>query len=261
MVPDAGGQMPALVDVLALGAREFDGVSWVFTGFNLPVLAARVARRRAGSDFVQLLEAGAALDRDTEELVTSTTDFHAYADVTCYRGNTPDVLLTLIPRCDLVVLDGATIDLRGRTNAHAIGPTRHPRVRLPGAGGAPDAAARARDLLFLNASDDLRRICAQVEHVSTSPAAARRVRLVTRWGILRLGAHPAFEAILDGPGVDTAVDHLADLGVDAGAAADAAPLGDEERADAIAVLHEAAGKGYQAAAQAVAKLPTPVGHR
>lgn len=258
MASDAGPPAASVVDVLALGAREIHRASWVFTGFNLPVLAARVARRRIDSTFVQLLEAGAALDRDTVELVTSTTDFHAYADVTCYRGATADVLLTLIARCDLVVLDGATIDLSGRTNAHAIGPTAHPKVRLPGGGGAPDAAARATDLLFLNANDDVHRICAGVEHISTSPAAAQRIRLVTRWGVLRLGAEPAMEAVLDGPGVDAALTYLAALGVDTAAAAEVIPPNEDERADAIAVLHEAAAKGYDMAARAIKDLPTPV---
>lgn len=257
-MPPITSQLTAsLADVIALGAREISAASWVFTGFNLPVLAARAARRRSDSTFIQLLEAGVALDRDTHELVTSTTDFHAYPDATCYRGSTGDVLLSLIPRCDLVVLDGATIDLRGRTNAHAIGPTAHPKVRLPGGGGAPEAAARATDLLFLNGNADLRRISDQVEHVSTSPAAAQRIRLVTRWGVLRLGPAPRMETILDRQGVQEALDHLASLGVDTSAVDDSAmtPPTAAERAAAIVVLEEAAAKGYDVAAAELSALP------
>ena len=137
--PDANDP---LVGLLVAAARAFPARGWVFTGFNWPILAARLARRFSNDGFVQVLEPGAALSRDSDQIMTSTTDYYSYSNSLCWHGTTADVLLSMVRRCQLVVIDAANVDLSGRTNTHAIGPIAHPKVRLPGGGGGPDVMTR-----------------------------------------------------------------------------------------------------------------------
>jgi glutaconate CoA-transferase subunit B len=231
------------VAFLVRAAREFRG--WVFTGFHWPVLAGEVAARW-GADCHQLFEAGFATRGPAAELPTSTTDFAAFTPV--WRGSTADVLGTLVRRADLVVLDAANVDLAGRVNSTAIGDYRAPRVRLPGGGGAPDAAAGARDLLLLHGGHNPDRLVARVEHVTAAPAPAARVRLLTRWGTLQLGPTPRLTTTTDDPAFTA---RLAALGVDTQDATPAEPPSDKEFAVAADVLAEAAERGYAAAREAL----------
>lgn len=234
----------AYADFLIRAADEFADGGWVFTGFNLPVLAARLARRLGASDFIQVLEAGSALDKDTDKLLTSTTDYFATAPVSCYRGSTADVLFTMVPRCRRVLMDAANVDLRGRTNSTAIGPWAAPKVRLPGGGGGPDAANNARHLVLLHGGSRWERLVADVGTVTTAPGPAATVRLITRWGTLRLGNEPALEECVEGSETESFASYLRQLGVDVEGARLAAPRTLAERQAAASVLSEARAAGY-----------------
>jgi glutaconate CoA-transferase subunit B len=231
--------------LLVRAARLFPPQAWVFTGFNWPVLAARLARQLGRDDFVQVLEGGAALDTDTGPLLTSTTDYAAVYPATCYRGSTADVLFSLVPRCDLVVIDGANVDMAGQTNSTAVGDRSRPRVRLPGGGGGPDAAWGARSLLLLHGGTDLRRIVPQVEHVTVAPRPEATVRLLTRWGTVLLGGRPRLETTAAGVDATEFSDRLRSVGADVSAASvDIAPS-EPELDQAEKVLAEAAAAGYR----------------
>lgn len=231
-----------VVAFLAVAAREFRG--WVFTGFHWPVLAGEVAARLDGgaASFRQLFEAGFATEGPADVLPTSTTDFAAFGGAIVWRG---DVLGTLVRRADLVVLDAANVDLAGCVNSTAIGDYRAPRVRMPGGGGAADAAGAARDLLLLYGGADPARIVERVEHVTAAPGGP--VRLRTRWGTVRLGAEPR---LLTATG-DVLVHRLRQLGVDTEGAEQEEPPTGREMDVAAEVLTEAAGRGYVVAREAV----------
>lgn len=237
---------------LPQAAAEVSSHAWVFTGFNWPVLAARLARRLGMGDFVQVLEGGTALDRDTEVLLTSTTDYFAYGDAPCFRGSLGDVLLVVVPRCGAVVVDGANVDVLGRTNTTAIGPVGSPKVRLPGGGGGPDAMARANRLVLLHGGSDPRRIVREVEHATGTPRPGAIVRLITRWGEVELGDAPQALTLVDHESTDLFVGHLRQVGVSTSAAT-TAPTWDAETQHACAgLLAEAAAAGYAAAAEELA---------
>jgi glutaconate CoA-transferase subunit B len=229
-----------VVAFLALAAREFRG--WVFTGFHWPVLAGEVAARLNDRRFRQLFEAGFATEGPAAELPTSTTDFAAFGDAVVWRG---DVLGTMVRRADLVVLDAANVDLAGRVNSTAIGDYRSPRVRMPGGGGAPDAAGAARDLLLLYGGANPSRIVERVEHVTAAPGGP--VLLRTRWGTVRLGAEPR---LLTTTG-EVLADRLRELGVDTSGARQEEPPSEREMSVAAEVLTEAAKRGYLVAREAV----------
>lgn len=232
-----------LEDFLLRASDEFSDGGWVFTGFNLPVLAARLARK-LGHGFTQVLEAGAAIDRDTESLLTSTTDYFQLAPVTCYRGTTNDVMFGIVPRCRRVLLDAANVDLRGQTNSSVIGSWDAPKVRLPGGGGGPDAAYQARHLVLLHAGSQLQRLVARVESVTTAPAPDATVRLITRWGTMSLGERPRLDVLTDGSESDHFVSRIRELGIDTTSWKPAVVRTEEEREQARVVLDEARDKGY-----------------
>lgn len=234
-----------LVAFLARAAREFHG--WVFTGFHWPVLAGQVAALLDGS-CRQLFEAGFATEGPAEALPTSTTDYAAFGTAVRWRGSTADVLGALVARADRVVLDAANVDLRGRLNSIAVGGYARPRVRLPGGGGAADAAFAARELVLLHGGADPARIVSRVEHVTAAPGPDAVVRLLTRWGTVRLGPEPRLLSVT----ADAAplVDRLRALGVET-AEAVPEPL-PSERALTVArdVVAQAAQRGYLVAREA-----------
>ena len=241
------------VGFLVRAAREVPAGETVFTGFHWPMLAAHLARRR-GVPFHQATEAGAVFNAPTRLLPTSTTEYPAYDDAVCFAAGTPEALFGLGRRFDRVLLDAANVDLRGCVNSSAVGPLTRPRVRLPGGGGAPDIAAAARQLVLLHGGGDPARIQQRVEHVTARPRPGVRPRLVTRFGVLELGARPRLVERVAEPGSDAFERHLRSLGVDVDAAVDAAPASAAEEDDARAVLEEAAERGYRVARAALAEF-------
>jgi glutaconate CoA-transferase, subunit B len=229
-------------------AREYRPGGCAFTGFHWPVLAGEAAARLYGDRVVQVLEAGAVVRGPARRLPTSTTDYHALDGSWEWTGSTSVVFPALVRRADLVVLDAANVDLAGRINSTAVGPYARPRVRLAGGGGAADAAYAARELVLLHGSRDPSRIVRRVEHVTAAPGPHARVRLVTRWGTLRLGDGPALLERATSP-----PDQFERLGVELAGAVEAAPPSTAERAAATAVLHEAAQRGYTVAREAIAR--------
>lgn len=238
------------VSFLARAAREYADGHTVFTGFHWPVLAAEVARRIRPYDFVHYFEAGAACDGPCRLVPTSTTDYPAYEDATCYLGTMADVLLGLARRFDRVVLDAGNVDVLGRVNSTAVGAISAPKVRLPGGGGAADVACAARDLVLLHGGADLSRIQRRVEHVTAAPGSSTRVRLVTRWGVVALGTQAQLLELADVAGHEKFVEHLRALGVDVCDPELSQPDG-SELAAARDVLAQAAARGYVAARRAL----------
>lgn len=243
---------PVVLEFLIRAAREFRRGGWVFTGFHWPVLAGQLAHSLAGEPFTQGFEAGAMTHGPGRIVPTSTTDYPAYANALGFVSDTASILLAMARRFDRVVLDASNVDLLGRVNSSIIGDADRPRVRLPGGGGAPDVAARARELVWLSGGADLARIQHRLEHVTAAPAPEALVRLHTRWGIVVLGTQPYVEELAEVPGVDAFVAHLQGMDVVVDGPGTRAVSTQDERDAAAALLRAAAGRGYQVAARAVA---------
>lgn len=240
------------VDFLVRAAREFRRGGWVFTGFHWPVLAGQLAHELDGEPFSQAFEAGASTHGAGRLVPTSTTDYAAYGNVLGFVGDSASILLAMARRFDRVMLDASNIDVHGRVNSSYIGARDKPRVRLPGGGGAADVAAQARELVWLSGGGDLRRIQANVDHVTAAPGAHSLIRLHTRWGIAVLGDEAKLEELADVPGVDAFVKHLQSLGVGAGTPTTRATISGSDREAALEVLRAASERGYQVARRALA---------
>ncbi|MBC7551997.1 MAG: co-chaperone HscB [Cellulomonas sp.] len=243
---------PVVVDYLVRAAREFRRGGWVFTGFHWPVLAGQLAHRIDGEPFQQAFEAGATTHGPGSQTPTSTTDYPSYANALGFVGGTTDILLAMGRRFDRVVLDASNIDVLGRVNSSIIGDAARPRVRLPGGGGAPDVAARARELVWLSGGADLTRVQRRLDHVTAAPGPGSLVRMHTRWGIAVLGDSPSLEEIADVAAADDFVAHLESLGVDTSSPTVRPPTTSAETQAATELLVSAAERGYQVAASALA---------
>lgn len=236
----------ALPAFLVRAAREFAGGGWVFTGFNWPLLAGRLARSLYGDAFTQVFEAGAAANVDTRLLPTSTTDYAAYGESCCYLAETSDVLFGLARRLKAVLLDAGNVDVAGRVNSSAIGSYARPHRRLPGGGGAPEVARGARRLVLLHASAGLERLVSRLEHATCAPAEDAEVILVTPSAVLSLRPRPRVVELLgalEGPPAE----RLRGLGIELDQGAPELRPGRDELEAAALVLREAAGRGYVAA--------------
>jgi glutaconate CoA-transferase subunit B len=239
---------PDLVSFLVRASRAYSRGGWIFTGFHWPVLAAQVAARVDPGAFGQILEAGATAQGPADDLPTSTTDYAAFGSSLRWIGETAAVFPALARRADRVVLDAANVDLKGRVNSTAIGSYPKPSVRLPGGGGAADAAGAARELVLLHGGADPTRIVERVEHATAAPAPGAVVTLVTRWGTIRLDGGPRWtETAAEPP------EHLIALGVRDDGAPSSPPASREELAAAEAILLDASRRGYAVARAAELK--------
>jgi glutaconate CoA-transferase subunit B len=237
---------PDTVAFLVRAAREYLRVRIVFTGFHWPVLAGEVAARLAPERTLQIFEAGGVARGAAAQLPTSTTDYHALAGSLEWFGSTAVVLPALVRRADLVMLDAANVDLKGQINSTAVGTYRTPKVRLAGGGGAADAAYAARELVLLHGGRNPERIVRRVEHVTAAAAPGTKIRLLTRWGTFQLGDDPLLlERVGQTP------EHFATLGIRIDDVVEATQPTSSEAATAVAVLGEAALRGYVVAREAV----------
>jgi glutaconate CoA-transferase, subunit B len=125
-----------------------DGVS-CFVGIGLPSTAANLARRTHAPDLVMIYEAG-AIGAKPDRLPLSIGD-GILASTATSVVTVPEVFnYWLQPgRIDVGFLGAAQIDRYANINTTVIGDYHEPKVRLPGAGGAPEIAASCGEVIVI----------------------------------------------------------------------------------------------------------------
>ncbi len=120
-----------------------------FVGIGLPSTAANLARRTHAPNLVLVYESG-TLGSKPERLPLSIGDGEL-ADTADSVISVPEVFnYWLQPgRIDVGFLGGAQIDRFANINSTVIGDYANPKVRLPGAGGAPEIAASCSEVVVL----------------------------------------------------------------------------------------------------------------
>jgi glutaconate CoA-transferase, subunit B len=163
-------------------ARTLRGRTSCFVGIGLPSRAANLAARTGSPDLVLIYESG-TLGTRPRRLPLSIGDGEL-AETAQSVVSVPEVFnYWLQPgRIDVGFLGAAQLDRHARINTTVIGPSyRHPAVRLPGAGGAPEIAAACREVVVVLRHD--RR--ALVERVDFVTSVCRGpVLVVTDLGVL-----------------------------------------------------------------------------
>ncbi|KZB81349.1 CoA-transferase subunit beta [Amycolatopsis regifaucium] len=138
-------EMMSVAAARALG----DGMS-CFVGIGLPSTAANLARRGHAPNLTLIYESG-CLGAKPSRLPLSIGDGEL-ADTADAVVSVPEVFnYWLQPgRIDVGFLGAAQLDKFGNINTTVIGPDyAHPKVRLPGAGGAPEIAASCREVFVV----------------------------------------------------------------------------------------------------------------
>lgn len=131
-------------------ARALAGRTSCFVGIGLPSRAANLARRVHAPDLVLIYESG-AIGAKPSRLPLSIGDGEL-AETADAVVSVPEVFnYWLQPgRIDVGFLSAAQLDRFGNLNTTVIGPDyRHPDVRLPGSGGAPEIAASCTEVFLL----------------------------------------------------------------------------------------------------------------
>ncbi len=180
-----------------VAARELRDDEVVFVGIGLPSLACNLARLTHAPGLVLIYESGAIgavperlpVSIGDPALVTDSLMVCSMADVfQCFLQN---------GRIQVGFLGGAQIDRYGNINSTVIGAYSHPRIRLPGSGGAAEIAVHAQRTLIVSALSP--RIFPETVDFITSPGqrchgrsrrelgmpGAGPVRIITDRGILQ----------------------------------------------------------------------------
>ena len=120
-----------------------------FVGIGLPSAACNLARLTQAPDVVLIYESG-TLGTRPDVLPLSIGDGEL-ADTAACVIPLPEVFSYLLQagRVDVGFLGAAQVDRYGNLNSTVIGPYDAPKTRLPGAGGATEIAAHARQTFVM----------------------------------------------------------------------------------------------------------------
>jgi glutaconate CoA-transferase subunit B len=182
-----------------VAARSLSDGATCFVGIGLPSAAANLARRLHAPDLLLIYESGTiGAKPDVLPLSIGDGELAETADTVV---SVPEVFAYWLGggRVDVGFLGAAQIDRFGNLNTTVIGSYDSPRVRLPGAGGAPEIAASSAEVLVMSRHRP-RTLVAELDFVSTAgslpaewPRAAGRpggrgvTRVITDLGVLEPG--------------------------------------------------------------------------
>ncbi len=135
--------------MIVAAARALAGVRTVFVGVGLPNSACNLARRTVAPEMELIYESGVygarparlPLSIGDPTLISGATSVCSMADLfgLYLQGG----------RVEVAFLGGAQIDRFGNLNTTVIGDWAHPKVRLPGSGGACEIAINAQQIFVI----------------------------------------------------------------------------------------------------------------
>src|SRR5262252_7117199 len=130
-------------------ARLLKNRAVCFVGIGLPSTAANLARLTHAPDIVLIYESG-PIGAKPAILPLSIGDGNL-AETADTVVSTPEIFRYWLQggRVDVGFLGAAQIDRFANINTTVIGSYQKPKVRLPGAGGAPEIAASTKEVLII----------------------------------------------------------------------------------------------------------------
>jgi glutaconate CoA-transferase, subunit B len=130
-------------------ARMLRNGAVCFVGIGLPSTAANLARLTHAPDAVLVYESG-PIGAKPSVLPLSIGDGNL-AETADTVVSTPEIFRYWLQggRIDVGFLGAAQMDRFANINTTVIGPYRNPKVRLPGAGGAPEISSSAKEVLIV----------------------------------------------------------------------------------------------------------------
>ena len=135
-------------------------------GTGMPLAAAMLAQKTTAPNLVILFEAGSAAP-ELIRLPVSVAD--SYTQTRALLHSSMDEIMESCQRgvVDYTFLGGAQIDMYGNINTTMIGTNyQHPKIRLPGSGGANDLASFCWKTLVITPHDK-RRFVSKLDFLTT----------------------------------------------------------------------------------------------
>jgi glutaconate CoA-transferase subunit B len=162
-------------------ARELTDRTVCFVGIGLPSTAANLARLTHAPRTVLIYESGTIGSKPTT-LPLSIGDGEL-AETADSVVSVPEIFNYWLQGgwIDVGFLGAAQIDPRGHLNSTVIGDYDRPQVRLPGAGGAPEIATLAKDIIVIMRQSPR----AFVEKLDFRSSAGSPSVVITDLGLLR----------------------------------------------------------------------------
>lgn len=151
-----------------MAARQLTGVTTVFAGVGIPLLAAALAQKTRAPRLTIVVEGGSiGLEVVPGRLPISTNEMRTAHRAQMLPSITDTFLFAQRGFLDVGFMGGAQIDRFGNLNSSVVGPVERPKVRLPGSGGANDIISLCRQVIVV-AMHERRRFVPRVDFV-TSP--------------------------------------------------------------------------------------------
>lgn len=157
----SSGEMMSIV-----AARRLENRMVCFVGIGLPSEVANLARLTHAPELVLIYESGTIGSKpDVLPLSIGDGDLATTA-VTVVSGTEIFAYWLQGGRIDVGFLSAAQIDRYANLNSTVVGSYEHPKIRLPGAGGAPEIASGAGQI-FIMLKQNRRTFVERVDFVTT----------------------------------------------------------------------------------------------
>lgn len=182
-------------------ARELRDGQVCLVGVGPPNAAANLARRLQAPNCVLVYESG-AIGAEPVRLPLSIGD-DDLAATALELVSVPEMFNFWIGggRIDIGFLGAAQIDRHANLNTTTIGPYDEPKVRLPGAGGAPEIAACAKSVMVI-VRHSPRTFVEKLDFVTSLANDRGHTVVITDLGVLRPGDDGELELAALHPGVE-----------------------------------------------------------
>jgi glutaconate CoA-transferase subunit B len=135
--------------MMIVAARELRNGMVCFVGIGMPSTAANLARHMHAPDAVLIYESGTIGAKPTKPPLSIGDG--ELADTAVAVVSVPEIFTYWLQagRIDVGFLGAAQLDKYGNINSTVVGDYDHPKVRLPGAGGAPEIAGSAGEIFLM----------------------------------------------------------------------------------------------------------------
>jgi glutaconate CoA-transferase subunit B len=167
--------------MVCVAARQLEDGKTAVIGTGMPLAAAMLAQKTTAPNLILMFEAG-SIAPILEKLPISVADSFTQTNAILLESMNEVMEFCQRGYIDYTFLGGAQIDMYGNINSSIIGTDYyHPKVRLPGPGGANDLASFCWKTLVITPHDK-RRFVNKVDFITTpgyltGPGARERAGL------------------------------------------------------------------------------------
>jgi glutaconate CoA-transferase, subunit B len=164
-----------------VAARRLQSARSVFIGVGRPSTAAILCRQLYNRDLVLVYESG-TIGAKPHHVPLSIGDGEL-AETADFVVSVPEMFNYWIQpgRVEVAFLGAAQVDRFANLNSTVIGSYQHPKVRLPGAGGAPEIATGCGEVVVI-APHDKRTFVSELDFKTTT--GERTSTVITDLGVL-----------------------------------------------------------------------------